>query len=500
MSTDKWFYANEKREQVQVSQEELISHYRDGRLEDATLVWTKSMPAWKPFGKVPALAKIINPESSIDPADVEWHYLDANAEQQGPVSAEILKQMLIAGQIDATTYVWNEGMEEWSPFIEVEVLQDTVAKAVEAAKTVSSGDDGTAGPEEGDKVWFYVDKYRQQQGPISKQQLVERYHKFELTGMTMAWRATMGKQWKKLGEIAELKGSLGLVVPTEEESLAAAEKKRKRANKKKGWVQPKEHANIYAEGLPTDVTMDELSDFFKKAGIIKEDPFTAEVKIKCYKDAKGNLKGDASVSYLKAASVDLAMQILDGAMIRPGYPVKVTKAQYQMKGESFVSKKKPKLDKEETKAMQLAKLRMQEQSLSWDEDKINERSKDGLRIVVLKHMFTLGEVAQSASTEQFYEELKMEVGLEIKQKCGEIEKITVFEGNAEGVVAIKFKLPSSAKACIELMHDRFFAQRQIVCEFFDGTDYRVGVEAAEGQIDDLEKRVEEFGKFLESES
>lgn len=47
---------------------------------------------------------------------------------------------------------------------------------------------------------------------------------------------------------------------------------------------------------------------------------------------------------------------------------------------------------------------------------------------------------------------QIEVGMEIEGKCGAIEKITIFEGNPEGVIVIKFKLPSSARTCIDLMN------------------------------------------------
>lgn len=45
------------------------------------------------------------------------------------------------------------------------------------------------------------------------------------------------------------------------------------------------------------------------------------------------------------------------------------------------------------------------------------------------------------------------------------------------------------------MDKRFFAARQIVCEYFDGTDYR----AAKGQDSetDEQERLDKFGDWLE---
>jgi hypothetical protein len=43
----------------------------------------------------------------------EWHY-SKNNQQQGPVSAEQLKQMAASGQLQPTDLVWKQGMSQWS--------------------------------------------------------------------------------------------------------------------------------------------------------------------------------------------------------------------------------------------------------------------------------------------------------------------------------------------------------------------------------------------------
>ena len=35
---------------------------------------------------------------------------------------------------------------------------------------------------------------------------------------------------------------------------------------------------------------------------------------------------------------------------------------------------------------------------------------------------------------------QVEVGMEVEKQCGEIEKLTVFEHNPDGVIAVKFKV------------------------------------------------------------
>ncbi len=44
---------------------------------------------------------------------IKWYYLDKDHEQQGTVSFLDLKEFWIKGKVNSSTYVWNDGMEEW---------------------------------------------------------------------------------------------------------------------------------------------------------------------------------------------------------------------------------------------------------------------------------------------------------------------------------------------------------------------------------------------------
>lgn len=83
--------------------------------------------------------------------------------------------------------------------------------------------------------------------------------------------------------------------------------------------------NVYVTGLPEDITETEFAEFMGKAGIIARDFATEELKCKLYRNPDGTPKGDGRCRYLKVASVDLALQVLDEAYIRPGYPVKISR-------------------------------------------------------------------------------------------------------------------------------------------------------------------------------
>jgi hypothetical protein len=53
------------------------------------------------------------PAVAKEPSMSEWHY-SKNNQQQGPVSAEQLKQLAASGQLNPSDLVWKEGMGQWT--------------------------------------------------------------------------------------------------------------------------------------------------------------------------------------------------------------------------------------------------------------------------------------------------------------------------------------------------------------------------------------------------
>ena len=62
--------------------------------------------------------------------------------------------------------------------------------------------------------------------------------------------------------------------------------------------------------------MQELELFVQRCGVLRIDPVTGKSKIKMYKDDTGQFKGDATASYSKEESVELALELLNEAEIR----------------------------------------------------------------------------------------------------------------------------------------------------------------------------------------
>ena len=67
-------------------------------------------------------------------------------------------------------------------------------------------------------------------------------------------------------------------------------------------IDEKHNTAIYVQGLPLDITMDELTELFSKCGLIARDE-KGKDKIKLYRDRFGELKGDALCTYIKVRIV-----------------------------------------------------------------------------------------------------------------------------------------------------------------------------------------------------
>jgi len=87
----------------------------------------------------------------------------------------------------------------------------------------------------------------------------------------------------------------------------------KRATQDNGEEKPRRErqtTSVYVANLPKDVSAAEIAEYFAKCGMIGEDA-SGQKRVKLYRDANGDFKGDALVTYFKPESVPLALQLLD---------------------------------------------------------------------------------------------------------------------------------------------------------------------------------------------
>lgn len=268
-----------------------------------------------------------------------------------------------------------------------------------------------------------------------------------------------------------------------------AEAKRK-AQEPPQWFDADESSNtkVYVSNLPTDITEQEFVDLMQKCGLVMKDVDTGRMKVKLYHEPGDPklLKGDALCTYIKRESVDLALNILDGYDVR-GKQIKVEVAKFELKGQydpTKKPKKKRRKDKEKIK-------KAQEKLFDWRPDKLRgERSKHE-KTVIIKNLFDPSVFDTDVGLIlEFQQDLREEAS-----KCGTVRKVIIYDRHAEGVAQINFKDPEEADACVQLFNNRWFNQRRITAETWDGkTKYRVAETAEE-----TEARLAKWSKFLESE-
>lgn len=255
---------------------------------------------------------------------------------------------------------------------------------------------------------------------------------------------------------------------TDDNSSTQPHNKRK-APQTASWFETDEKHNtkVYVNNLPLDITEEEFVDLMQKCGLVMKDIDTGRMKVKLYTEPDGKqLKGDALCSYIKRESVDLALQLLDGYEHR-GHKLKVEVARFTMKGGEYNAALKPKTKRRKDKE----KLRKQQERLfDWRPDKLRgERSKHEC-VVVIKNLFepkifddNLGLILE------YRQDIRDECN-----KCGVVRKVALHDKHADGIAQVWFKEAEAADACIQLLNNRWFGQRLISAETWDGkTKYRI---------------------------
>jgi len=152
---------------------------------------------------------------------------------------------------------------------------------------------------------------------------------------------------------------------------------------------------------------------------------------------------------------------------------------------------------------------MQKKLLEWDdedgfgpsvapEDNDNAFNKNS-RVVVLKYMFTLNELAEDAS-------LLLDLKEDVREECstlGDVTNVVLYDTEPDGVMTVKFRDPLSAQACVLKMDGRFFAGRRIAAELYSGKQRfkrsGAGEDIEEGGEDAEKKRLDDFALWLLTE-
>ncbi|KAF5838671.1 hypothetical protein DUNSADRAFT_2435 [Dunaliella salina] len=428
----------------------------DGYVKKETPLWKEGMPEWQPLAEIPELEPLVqvteelhaktSKKPAADPGDElatfkaeiqalegkageETNEAEGAAEDKGKSGTQTPEELEFEDD-DGTKYVWDRSQRKYMP------------------KATSVG----AAPSYDPEIMTYVPE---EEAIPSLDAAIK--------GEAGAEEAAATEERKRKGKEASPSGQGGKAQANEQAAKKQKKGKGQPATQPSEWFELKNNTNVYVAGLPLDVTMEEIHAAFSKFGLIKEDE-NKQPRIKMYRDRNtGQLKGDALVSFLKAPSVTLAVNLMDGTPLRPG----------------------------DNKNM-VAIVQRQEQRLGWGG--YDDKAPPEKVTVIIYHMFGPKELSEDLEAA---EDLEKEVLAEAT-KLGPVEKVRVFKDHPDGVVSVKYKTDEGAAACLEKMNGRFFGGRQLRTAMWDGITNFAIVKVQETPEEE-EARLERFARELEGQ-
>ena len=212
---------------------------------------------------------------------------------------------------------------------------------------------------------------------------------------------------------------------SEEEARRRKQQKKaeKRASKKAAEASSASNLSIYVSGIPPELSFNAVQNLFGKAGKV--------TRCKLYKDASGENKGDGIVTFANEAGLQAALERDDWDLF--GDILTVTKAAFT--------------EKEQTP------------------------KEDWSRVVVLKQMFSQEEIGAAADYRAFVTQLEEEVWRECA-RLGAVEQIACFPADMACAVVVRFAEAACAAECIAAFDGRWFNERAVAAEQYDGNRKR----------------------------
>lgn len=263
---------------------------------------------------------------------MEWYYIDNLNNIIGPVSLQLLDHLENTHVINNETLMFTDGMKEWKPLTyvkEIIVINPNILFNSEESNAINKSETNIK-DENYDEGEFNLvgrkrdiiesDNYKQPEDTNTK----------NILNVDILKDNNLNKDLKLVEN--EVSDDCDLdKLKKDMKTINKFQKYKEKAKTK--WYNPKINTNAYVSNLPLDVNNKMLINFFSKCGFIRKDPKSKKLKIKIYKNDKGENKGDALISFEKEESVDIAVTILNGSEILPGYHVKVEKAVFEQKGD-----------------------------------------------------------------------------------------------------------------------------------------------------------------------
>ncbi|PMD64113.1 uncharacterized protein K444DRAFT_555745 [Hyaloscypha bicolor E] len=249
--------------------------------------------------------------------------------------------------------------------------------------------------------------------------------------------------------------------------------------KTKAPLPPRANTAVYVTGLPHDVTVEEVREVFsRKCGVIAEEIDSGKPRIKLYTDEKGAFKGDALIVFFKAPSVDMAMMLLDDTEFRIGgktngkMRVQAAESSYKkvQHNDGGEEKEKPKTSMKDKQKIIKKTQKLDARLADWSDDEpssVMETSSRWDKVVILKHMFTLEELAEDPAA-------ILDIKEDIREECsklGEVTNVVLFDMEEEGVASVRFSNSEAARACVGVMDGRSFAGQKVEAYISEGKEH-----------------------------
>lgn len=123
------------------------------------------------------------------------------------------------------------------------------------------------------------------------------------TGESAAGEEKKALPQQEPSDVETLATSSSTLSAEESEVMANAAKKRKGQAPPPKWfdVAPEQNTKVYVSDLPGDITEDEFGQLMSKCGLVMKDLKTGKLKVKLYRDASGQIKGDGLCHYIKVS-------------------------------------------------------------------------------------------------------------------------------------------------------------------------------------------------------
>ncbi|GEM_PF-2797240 len=167
-----WYYLEKNKNVGPFTETEMRNKLASGHIGSTTYVWQKGMEGW-----ILLKDSVLAEKKKVRESE-EWYYVE-NSQSVGPFTKSEMLSRLEQGYIFENTMVYKDGFEYWTPLYDTELR----------VKKSSSRQPATG--------WYYLDGSNSQNGPYSKDEMMDLYKRNVITDNSYVWKSDM-EDWTRL--------------------------------------------------------------------------------------------------------------------------------------------------------------------------------------------------------------------------------------------------------------------------------------------------------------